>query len=227
MVTTPVQILLFIALFNGELDLGLTKDDEVGDVLEEIDSRVSYTVEEGKVTATIKMEKAIEELPENWTYVTGTDNKQIQREYTSNAIEQVEIKDEDGKLTKIEVTVTQLGNGGGAGGAGGTGTSITTAITNDNIGDYIDLGNTIVGTTATDDDWRVLYVEDTNEDGVAEKVHVILADYLPNSTGHAATAGLSTENTDLNDGSSYVYSVYSTVDANDLVNKLKRKIIQF
>ena len=48
-------------------------------------------------------------------------------------------------------------------------------ISNSNIGDYIDLGNNIVGTTATTDDWRILYVEGTN-------VYAILADYLPNAS---------------------------------------------
>ena len=57
-----------------ELDLGLTKDDEVGDVLEEIDSRVSYTVDtaNNKVTSTIKMDKKITPLPTTWTYTDGT-----------------------------------------------------------------------------------------------------------------------------------------------------------
>ena len=45
-------------------------------------------------------------------------------------------------------------------------------ITNDNIGDYIDLGNNVVGTENTSDDWRILYKED-------DKVYAILADYLP------------------------------------------------
>ena len=89
---------------------------------------------------------------------TGT-KLEIKKEYTNSSIEQVEIKTEDGKVTKVEVNVTQLGNGGGAGGAG---TSITTAITNENIGDYIDLGNDIVDfkeTGSTKDDWRIFYVQ--------------------------------------------------------------------
>ena len=52
-------------------------------------------------------------------------------------------------------------------------------ISNANIGDYIDLGNDVINTDATKevttDDWRILYVDETTN-----KVHVILADYLPN-----------------------------------------------
>ena len=58
-------------------------------------------------------------------------------------------------------------------------------ITNNNIGEYIDLGNNIVGTESTSDDWRILYKEDN-------KVYAILADYLPNSTNYATNAGLET-----------------------------------
>ena len=58
-------------------------------------------------------------------------------------------------------------------------------ITNNNIGEYIDLGNNIVGTESTSDDWRILYKED-------DKVYAILADYLPNSTNYATNAGLET-----------------------------------
>ena len=48
-------------------------------------------------------------------------------------------------------------------------------ISNANIGEYIDLGNNVINTDATTDDWRILYVDETTN-----KVHVILADYLPN-----------------------------------------------
>ena len=53
------------------------------------------------------------------------------------------------------------------------GTLASLGISNDNIGDYIDLGNNLVGTTSTSDDWRILYVE-------GENVYAILAYYLPN-----------------------------------------------
>ena len=45
-------------------------------------------------------------------------------------------------------------------------------ITNNNIGDYIDLGNNIVKTINTTDDWRILYKDNNN-------VYAILSDYLP------------------------------------------------
>lgn len=58
-------------------------------------------------------------------------------------------------------------------------------VTKDNYGDYIDLGKSIVGTEATTDDWKILYND--KEEG---KVYVMLANYLPNSTGIASRIGL-------------------------------------
>ncbi len=78
------------------------------------------------------------------------------------------------------------------------------SVTNDNIGDYIDLKNNVVGTESTADDWRMLYKE-------GETVYAILADYLPNSTGYATAAGLDTSNT---------YNVYSNTDRNTLLSGL-------
>lgn len=54
-------------------------------------------------------------------------------------------------------------------------------ISNDNIGDYIDIGNNIVNDSVTTDDWRILYVE-------GGTLYAILANYLPNSTGIAQAA---------------------------------------
>lgn len=79
------------------------------------------------------------------------------------------------------------------------------SITNANIGDYIDLGNNIVGTEATTDDWRILYVD---EDGT---VYAILADCLPNRTGYAANAGLDTSGN---------YTVYSSTSRDTLLTGL-------
>lgn len=56
-------------------------------------------------------------------------------------------------------------------------------ITNDNIGDYIDLQNDPLGTGNTATNWRIFYKEENT-------VYVILADYLPNSTNYASNAGL-------------------------------------
>ena len=83
------------------------------------------------------------------------------------------------------------------------------SVTNANIGDYIDLGNNIVGTEDTTDDWRILYVEEG-------KVYAILADYLPNSTGYAKTAGLNIN--DSKTGTSREYSVYSNTSKDTLLN---------
>ena len=79
-------------------------------------------------------------------------------------------------------------------------------ITNDNIGEYIDLGNNIVGTESTSDDWRILY-----NDG--EKVYAILADYLPANLVPEA-AGLKTE------PSSLPYSVWSDISRETLLSGL-------
>ena len=85
------------------------------------------------------------------------------------------------------------------------------SVTNANIGDYIDLGNNIVGTEETTDDWRIFYAEDTDLDGTTDKVYAILADYLPNSTGYAKTAGLTTTG---------LYGANSQKDRDDLVSIL-------
>ena len=48
------------------------------------------------------------------------------------------------------------------------------AVTKDNYGDYIDLGKNIVGTSSTEDDWRIIYNDTENN-----RVYAILADYFP------------------------------------------------
>lgn len=63
----------------------------------------------------------------------------------------------------------------------GTVTAEASKITNANIGDYIDLGNNIVGTDSTSDDWRILYVD-------GDTVYAILAELLPNNTMYAENA---------------------------------------
>ena len=82
-------------------------------------------------------------------------------------------------------------------------------ITNDNIGEYIDLGNNIVGTESTSDDWRILY-----NDG--ENVYAILADYMPNDlngVNYAANAGLLTSNK---------YNVYSNGDKENFIKRINQ-----
>ena len=70
------------------------------------------------------------------------------------------------------------------------------SVTNANIGDYIDLGNNIIGTESTSDDWRILY-----KDG--DTIYAILADYLP-AEQVPETAGLNTKLT------TYPYSVWAS-----------------
>ena len=79
-------------------------------------------------------------------------------------------------------------------------------VTNDNIGDYIDLGNSIIGTESTTDDWRILYKED-------DKVYAILADYLP-ANQISESAGLDTDTTNK------PYNVWSNTNRNTLLNGL-------
>ena len=78
------------------------------------------------------------------------------------------------------------------------------SITNDCIGQYIDIGNSIVRTESTKDDWRILYSND-------EYVYAVLTDYLPNSTGYAENKGLLVAGD---------YGVYSATNATDLNAKL-------
>ena len=66
-------------------------------------------------------------------------------------------------------------------------------VTNANIGEYIDLGNNILGTESTTDDWRILYKDE-------DKIYAISADFLPNSTGCAENAELITEGTHIVNG---------------------------
>ena len=85
------------------------------------------------------------------------------------------------QLTVAPVQPGEEGNGSGTGNGTDDGNSGIPSITNQNIGDYIDLGNNIIGTESTADDWRILYVED-------DKIYAILASYLPHSTGDTAKA---------------------------------------
>ena len=56
--------------------------------------------------------------------------------------------------------------------------SISKLVTNINYGDYIDLGQNVVGTEATTDDWRILYNDKNNDYGGNDgaRVYAILAD---------------------------------------------------
>ena len=70
------------------------------------------------------------------------------------------------------------------------------SLTEENIGEYIDIEVNLIGTTSTSDDFRILYSDENY-------LYVILADYLPNETGLAESYGLETNST---------YGVYSNDD---------------
>ena len=111
------------------------------------------------------------------------------------------------QLTAVPVQPGAEGSSGTTNDYSQTPESTLALVTNANIGDYINLGNNVVGTESTADDWRILY-----KDG--NTVYAILADYLP-STQVPASAGLDTDTTD------YLYSVWSDTDRDTLLNGLK------
>ena len=98
--------------------------------------------------------------------------------------------------TGVVTPATSSSSGQGSG-TGGTSQAIST-ITSANYGDYIDLGQDVVKTSATTDDWRILYNDTTNK-----VVYAILADYLPNNNAAVTATGLDTYGT---------YGVYSITD---------------
>ena len=111
------------------------------------------------------------------------------------------------RLTAMPVEPGKEGTSEGINGSSQTPESTLGLVTNDNIGEYIDLGNNIVGTEATTDDWRILYKE-------GDTVYAILAEYLPASQ-IPASAGLNAE------PSTKPYSVWSNTGSNTLINELK------
>lgn len=76
------------------------------------------------------------------------------------------------------------------------------------IGDYIDMGNDVIGTESTADDWRIFYKDE-------DYMYVILADYLPNDNECITNAGLDTSDT---------YNVYSTESRDTLIDGLNDTI---
>lgn len=96
--------------------------------------------------------------------------------------------------------------------------SISKLITTDNYGEYIDLGQDVVGKEETTDDWRILYNDKNNNYGGSDgaRIYAILADYLPNSNAAVANAGLS-RNTSLK------YNAYSSISAQDLLSRLENE----
>ena len=127
-----------------------------------------------------------------------------------------EVEKYGGEITGNEFPVTVIMDGKefvveGNGSVATKGTLVSLGISNENIGDYIDLGNDVINTEktkgVTTDDWRILYVDETTN-----KVHVILADYLPNEKIPEG-----------NNISKQGYSVWSTSDGSALLNYLSDK----
>ena len=110
------------------------------------------------------------------------------------------------QLTAVPVQPGAEGTSGTTNDYSQTPESTLALVTNANIGDYIDLGNSVIGTESTSDDWRILY-----KDG--ETVYAVLADYLP-ADQVPTSAGLDTNTTD------YPYGVWSDTDRDTLVNGL-------
>ncbi len=110
-------------------------------------------------------------------------------------------------LTKDDF-VGESGAGIAGGGAAPGGATLALA-TNEDIGDYIDLGGTsYAGTSSTADDWRIFYVDEANS-----KVYAILSDYLP-ATYVPEITGLN-KNT-----ANYTYNVWSDTSRDALVGAL-------
>ena len=81
------------------------------------------------------------------------------------------------------------------------------ALTKNNYGDYIDLGQNVVGTNATTDDWRILYNDKNGH------LYAILADYLPNNNSAVKASGLHIISNRIN-------NVNSTISRQDLLDKI-------
>ena len=82
-------------------------------------------------------------------------------------------------------------------------------VSNDDIGEYIDIGNNFVGTDSTSDDWRIVYRDDSY-------VYAILADYLVIEKIPTVT-GLDTNI------SSYPYSIWSDTSSEVLLDGIKNQ----
>ena len=112
----------------------------------------------------------------------------------------------NGKLTaKIKGTTYEYNTATGT--AGEKKPGIGDLVTKDNYGDYIDLGQNVVGTSATSDDWRILYNDKNGH------VYAILADYLPNTDAAVTSSGLHVVD-------NKTYNVNSTTSRQDLLSKL-------
>ena len=121
-------------------------------------------------------------------------------------LDESSVKVENGKVTaKINGKTFEYNTSTGT--AGEKKPGIGDLVTKDNYGDYIDLGQNVVGTEATTDDWRILYNDKNGH------VYAILADYLPNTDAAVTSSGLHVVD-------NKTYNVNSTTSRHDLLSKL-------
>ena len=119
-------------------------------------------------------------------------------------LDESSVKVENGKVTaKINGKTFEYNTSTGT--AGEIKPQALSTLTKDNYGDYIDLGQNVVGTSSTTDDWRILYNDKNGH------VYAILADYLPNNNAAVTASGLATSGT---------YNVYSSTSRQDLLDRL-------
>jgi type II secretory pathway pseudopilin PulG len=121
-------------------------------------------------------------------------------------LDESSVKVENGKVTaKINGKTFEYNTSTGT--AGEIKPQALSTLTKDNYGDYIDLGQNVVGTSSTTDDWRILYNDKNGH------VYAILADYLPNTDAAVTASGLHVvDNT--------TYNVNSSTNRDDLLSKL-------
>ena len=123
-------------------------------------------------------------------------------------LDQSSVKVENGKVTaKIKGTTYEYNTATGK--SGELKPQALSTITSANYGDYIDLGQDVVKTSATTDDWRILYNDKSNN-----IVYAILADYLPNNNAAVSSAGFT------DDEKIGTYCVNSYTVRDDLISKL-------
>ncbi len=116
---------------------------------------------------------------------------------------QVIVSKGDKEISKGEIEDGKVGWTGSDSTGGGNRPTLA-SVTDENIGDYIDLGNDPLGMGNSANNWRIF-----NKEG--DRIYVVLVDRLPNSTGYAASAGLETYD---------VSTVYSTISGEALLNGL-------
>ena len=121
-------------------------------------------------------------------------------------LDQSSVKVENGTVTaKINGTAYEYNIATGK--SGEIKPQALSTLTKDNYGDYIDLGQNVVGTSATADDWRILYNDKNGH------VYAILADYLPNTNAAVTSSGLHVVD-------NKTYNVNSTTSRQDLLDRL-------